>query len=171
MKRILFLFLIFLISCVSKTDPYKLKYIWQPESDYGRELKSIYVAELLSVYENIKLTGLKVQEKGIGFTTSLECEGKDICDDNKFYMFIILQNGELNSLRYKDYEKRKSKMFKKYGKDIKYLLKTSKLDNLLKNKDFGGFIIDLNWTFRDLKHITKPVFESYKYEIKKDEIM
>ena len=172
MKRIILLILaVVLFYGCGGNAPYKLGYLWKPKNDFGRELKAKYVTELLSVYDNVKLSGLKIRESGIGFTGADSCEMEWNCKEGNFYMFIIVDDGQITNLKFKNYEDRVLKIKERYYEDVKYLLKRSDIKKIIEDEQFGGVILDLNWTLRDIKKITKPVYESAKFFIKKDELI
>ncbi|MGA1862007.1 hypothetical protein OWM07_03905 [Deferribacter thermophilus] len=119
-------------------------------------LKAKYTDELNSIVESLKILNLKIIDDGVGFTGASDCkECKNKPGD--FWLFITYHGKNINKIIHKDTDKIIKNSLKNGTIDILYMLKHIKLNKLLNDRNFRGFLISGIWGISEkLTEITKP---------------
>ncbi|BAI81480.1 hypothetical protein DEFDS_2030 [Deferribacter desulfuricans SSM1] len=170
MKYLTILLLVVILTSCSK--PSQVNYVntvANPKNSYTRFLKSKYTIELNNIVENIKILNLNIVNDGIGFTGATDCKK---CDNKPgdFWLFINFQGKNLNALIEKNINIKIKDILQNKTKDILFVLKNCKLDRLIKDNHFKGFLISGVWGVSDnIKEILSPKkYQTAEYYITKE---
>jgi len=148
MRKIIFLFGISVLLFTGCAKPYDnfSSYVFNPENEHGRQMKSKYIDSLYSAYKEINQRNIPLQQPGLGFTSGQRCG--DLCNNEPgdFWFYVVSPHEKpVSSGRYKSINRRAYEVFRKKVPDIIHALKYAPSEKLIKDEHFEGIIIGTTW--------------------------
>lgn len=150
------LVLFFLIGCASTAVVNYSNFVFNPSTEKGRELKSLYTNELNSVVTFLGSAGLSVVENGIGFTDSSMCPDC-IKESGDFWLFITLRHKNFQNDNGSAISVRAEKVADDVVSDTLFFLKQGDFANLYSDSNFKGLLLGASWlNYEKFKDLLRP---------------
>lgn len=160
-KKIFFSFIVlFLVGCASRGIVNYSNLVFNPSTENGRKLKSLYTKELNDIVGLLSSSGLKVLENGIGFTDGSICSDC-INEPGDFWLFVTVRHKNFNNDNKSELSYRAEKVAEAISSDILFFVKDANLTALYSDKSFRGILLGASWiNYEKLKDFFHP----HKYE-------
>lgn len=156
-KKIFFnVIVLLLVGCVSSRIINYSNLVFNPSTENGRKLKSLYTIELNDIVEKLSSSGLEVLENGIGFTDGSICSDC-INEPGDFWLFITVRHKNFQNDNKSELSYRAEKVAEAISSDILFFVKGANLTALYSDKSFRGILLGASWiTYEKLKDFFHP---------------